>query len=334
MQARCFCGGRWSLLESRQAVQVCRGRRSIGSLLFGAKQEPIAPAERMPDDCCGTDAKRSLRLPTQGIELPEWADKVLAALFALGGLVPASIKVDEALQNGNARIEGLTNAETRDGVRLHVARPSGDSLGTLIVVHQFFGLRQREVDLCEELARRGFVAIAPDTFGGQTTGWVPRAISLVVPAVVSGKWGPHLAAVDSAVDYALALAPSTPSAGRACKVAICGFCFGGGLAVRYAQQEPAKVGACGVFYGKPLTEGARGLPPVYAVFGGKDSQFPPEQVDSFEALLASSAVVNEFRRYPDQAHAFVSGVEAVQEEGDARDAWEGWLAFCQSTRVS
>jgi hypothetical protein len=227
MQARCFCGGRWSLLESRQAVQVCRGRRSIGSLLFGAKQEPIAPAERMPDDCCGTDAKRSLRLPTQGIELPEWADKVLAALFALGGLVPASIKVDEALQNGNARIEGLTNAETRDGVRLHVARPSGDSLGTLIVVHQvsrlpghlppgaltawrvqcvpqkylrrlltgavcanraqFFGLRQREVDLCEELARRGFVAIAPDTFGGQTTGWVPRAISLVVPAVVSGK---------------------------------------------------------------------------------------------------------------------------------------------------
>jgi len=42
----------------------------------------------------------------------------------------------------------------------------------------------------------------------------------------------------------------------------------GGLAVRYAQQEPAKVGACGVFYGKPLTEGARGLPPVFAVFGG------------------------------------------------------------------
>ena len=43
------------------------------------------------------------------------------------------------------------------------------------------------------------------------------------------RWGPHLAAVDSAVDYALALAPSTPSAGRACKVAICGFCFGGAL---------------------------------------------------------------------------------------------------------
>ena len=63
---------------------------------------------------------------------------------------------------------------------------------------------------------------------------------------------------------------------------------------------------------------------------GKDSQFPPEQVDGFEVLLKENAVVNEFRRYPDQAHAFVSGVEAVQEEGDARDAWEGWIDFCQS----
>lgn len=29
----------------------------------------------------------------------------------------------------------------------------------------------RQVDLCDELARQGFVAVAPDTFGGQSTGW-------------------------------------------------------------------------------------------------------------------------------------------------------------------
>ncbi len=36
-------------------------------------------------------------------------------LFAVGGLLPTCIKVDEALQNGRARIESLTNAETSDG---------------------------------------------------------------------------------------------------------------------------------------------------------------------------------------------------------------------------
>ena len=68
---------------------------------------------------------------------------------------------------------------------------------------QFFGLREREVELCKELAQRGFIAIAPDTYGGQTTGFVPRAISLVLPAVIQGRWDQHLRAVDSAVAFAL-----------------------------------------------------------------------------------------------------------------------------------
>ena len=116
------------------------------------------------------------------------------------------------------------------------------------------------------------------------------------------------------------------------QVAICGFCFGGGVAVRYAQLQPQFVKACGVFYGKPISEGAEGLPPVYAVVGGKDSQFPPEMVDDFEVLLKASAVPSEFRRYPGMGHAFVRDVAAVKEEGsEAKDAWEGWLSFCRSS---
>ena len=68
---------------------------------------------------------------------------------------------------------------------------------------QFFGLRERKVELCKELAQRGFIAMAPDTYGGQATGFVPRAISLVLPAVIQGLWNQHLRAVDSAVAFAL-----------------------------------------------------------------------------------------------------------------------------------
>ena len=59
----------------------------------------------------------------------------------------------------------------------------------MILVHQFFGLRRREIDLCDALAAEGYVAVAPDTFEGASTGWVPRAISLVAKAGLAGKDG-------------------------------------------------------------------------------------------------------------------------------------------------
>ena len=83
-----------------------------------------------------------MRLPAQGIDLPGWMDRLLTFLFALGGLLPASIKIDEFLQNGRARIESLTNTETSDGVRVYVAHPDkalGAPLGVMLVIHQFFG---------------------------------------------------------------------------------------------------------------------------------------------------------------------------------------------------
>jgi dienelactone hydrolase len=38
------------------------------------------------------------------------------------------------------------------------------------------------------------------------------------------------------------------------RIAVAGFCLGGGAALRYAAAFPQDVAACGVFYGKPLEE--------------------------------------------------------------------------------
>ena len=66
---------------------------------------------------------------------------------------------------------------------------------------------------------------------------------------------------------------------------------------------------------------------VCEVFGNKDGQFPPDVVDKFEMELERCGVQTEFRRYSNQGHAFVRDRDAVRS-GDAKDAWEGWLAFC------
>lgn len=47
------------------------------------------------------------------------------------------------------------------------------------------------MDLCDELARQGFIAVAPDTFGGQCTSWVPRALAVAFPRAfkAGATWG-------------------------------------------------------------------------------------------------------------------------------------------------
>ena len=136
----------------------------------------------------------------------------LAALVKLlAGSVAAvmsTVAFDEFLDRDGQRVRDLTNCETPEGVRMYVAEPpspspppppgiepatsnpgAGTGAPAVIVVHQFFGLRQREIDLCDELAARGYVAIAPDTFEGKSTQWIPRAITLVADTILAAEWG-------------------------------------------------------------------------------------------------------------------------------------------------
>ena len=50
---------------------------------------------------------------------------------------------------------------------------------------------QQEAGLCDDLAERGYVAVAPDTFDGAATSWIPRALVLAYPRVLAADatWG-------------------------------------------------------------------------------------------------------------------------------------------------
>jgi carboxymethylenebutenolidase len=53
--------------------------------------------------------------------------------------------------------------------RAYVAEPQDQPRGRVLVVHDAFGLLSHVRFLCEELASKGFVALAPDLFGGTST---------------------------------------------------------------------------------------------------------------------------------------------------------------------
>ena len=233
--------------------------------------------------------------PSEGT--PEFLPYLAAAIAA----VPLSIPIDASLQNGYQRIESIANTVIEDDegkVFAYIARPAETAATTekrpmVVLIHQFFGLKRRDTELCDELARLGYVAVAPDCFQGNTTSVIPRAISFVADAAFNDNWILPLKDMRRIISYMEREGNADTK-----RIVVTGFCFGGGLAIRYAQTFPEHVKGCGVFYGKPVKNLLQLYCDVYGVFGDKDRQFPPQMVNEFESLLTSSGITNEIRRYP------------------------------------
>ncbi|KAI8473047.1 MAG: dienelactone hydrolase family-domain-containing protein [Monoraphidium minutum] len=327
-------------------------RRDVGRGLTGASPAAVISPRR----CIAPPAQVSAPPRHASQSAPRWgaatagcpcnaaprprASQAATAAVVAGALlaaVPASIAIDAAIDRATDRVGRVANTATPGGTRLYVARPQGappqdKGWPALVLVHQIFGLQPREAGLCDDLAASGFVAAAPDTFGGAATHWIPRALAVAYPRALKAgaTWG-----VDEVAD-AVEWLKQQPGVDPG-RVAVAGFCYGGASALRCAAAHPAGAAAVGVFYGRPLAGdgaagGYRGLAgagvPVYAVFGGRDSQFSPAAVDAFEAELAAAGVACEFKRYPSQGHAFIADVEATRRPGsDSADAWGGFLDF-------
>ncbi len=175
---------------------------------------------------------------------------ILIVLAVLILLIPLSIFVDSLL--GADRLDKLVNT-TIPGVnggpdvRAYVARPQGEGpFPTVIMIHEFYGLRESIIGKADLLAQEGYLVIAPDTFRGATTSWIPRAIY----QVVSTK--PEDVNADLDLIYAWLETQSDMDANR---IAIAGFCYGGRTSLVYSLHNN-KLAATVIFYGSPETDPA------------------------------------------------------------------------------
>jgi carboxymethylenebutenolidase len=257
--------------------------------------------------------------------------KVLIAagiiLLALVLILAGSVAVDALL--GRNRVEQLTNTTIAgpDGqeIRAYVARPDapGDYPG-VVMIHEFFGLRPDIVEKAEALADEGYVVVAPDTYRGKTTGWVPRAIFLRVTLPMERVVGD----LDATFDW-LASQPDVDPA----SIVVMGFCYGGDAALQYSLAHPKPAGT-GIFYGSLVTDPAQlqRLPgPVLGIFGAEDASIPLAEVDAFQVALDAARIPNQITVYPGVGHAFVGGMDAIRAGGAAGAAWAEFLAWLEAT---
>lgn len=251
---------------------------------------------------------------------------ILSIGSAAVSTIPLSMAIDKYMQNGTSRIKTIANTEIVDEygeVYAYISRPSSSNISprpVVFLVHQFFGLRQRDTELCDELSRLGYVAVAPDCYQGNNTGLIPRAISLVSKAAYNDDFELPLRDFHRVVQYLKEQSWADMS-----NICICGFCFGGGVALRYANKYPENIKACGIFYGKPIKAIDKLQAKIYGVYGSQDRQFTPSMIDSFENLLRLKNIDVQIRRYEGQAHAFIEDLDCIKNGGDAGDAWSGWI---------
>lgn len=251
---------------------------------------------------------------------------LLAVLGAIFLFLPLSIAVDYAI--GGDRLADTTNtlvtgAKGGPDVRAYVARPDGEGpFPTVIMIHEFFGLNDSIIGRADLLAEQGYYVIAPDTFRGSTTSWIPRAIYLVMTAKPQE--------INSDLDSVYSWLESQPEVDSN-RIAILGFCYGGRTSLAYSLHNNG-LATTVIFYGSPETDPQvlKNLPgPVLGIFGGADQSISVESVQAFDEALTEANVPHQISIYDGQPHAFVQSAEGIKSGGAQGDAWNEMLEFLE-----
>lgn len=229
---------------------------------------------------------------------------------------------------GSGRVEAVSNTiipgfNGSPDVRAYVAKPQGSGpFPAVIMIHEFYGLNENITKKAEGLAEEGYLVIAPDTFRGSSTAWVPRAIFQVITN--------DAGQVNQDLDAVYQWLNSQPDV-DAERIAALGFCYGGRASLGYSLHNN-RLAATVIFYGSPVTDPQvlQSLPgPVLGVFGGADNSIPIEEVQAFDAALDQAGIPNEITSYEGQPHAFLTDMDSIRAGGAQGEAWAQMLAFLE-----
>ena len=203
----------------------------------------------------------------------------------------------------------MTELTASDGHKLDcwIEPEKGERRGGLVIVQEIFGVTDQLKNLAARYAEKGYEVAIPALFDRKEKGAV---IPFDTPArgreiMMESDLGESMADIDAAVQ---ALAANGG------KVAVMGFCWGGGLALRAAQKLDI---ACAVaFYGTRLQQYLDSplKAPLLAHFGKTDDHSPPEVIAEVQDYLPEI----EIHLY-DAGHAFANDARPAVYVADAAE---------------
>jgi carboxymethylenebutenolidase len=260
-------------------------------------------------------------------------------LIALGCiLVAQTICAEEIKDFGKDRLNSSPRhadwVELKAGdrtIKAFVVYPEAkNKTPAVIVVSEIFGLTDWVRSLCDELAENGVIAIAPDLHGGQKfedLDAARKATSALPKEQVKAD-------LDATADYALMKIPSCNGT-----LAVCGFCWGGGVTFSYANENP-KLKAAYSFYGTApdSSEKVKNIAcRVYGFYAENDERVNAT-IPKAEELMKAAGKKYEAVIYKGAGHGFMRSGEPSNpavREGDKKahdEAWVRWKGLLAELR--
>ncbi|HEX3420749.1 MAG TPA: dienelactone hydrolase family protein [Candidatus Udaeobacter sp.] len=208
-------------------------------------------------------------------------------------------------------------------VKAFVVYPeSKDKAPAVLVISEIFGLTDWVRSLCDQLAENGVIAVAPDLLTGQKFEDVDaarKAISALPQEHVKGD-------LDATSDYVLTKIPSCNGT-----LAVCGFCWGGGVTFAYANENP-KLKAAYSFYGVAAdsADKVKNIAcPVYGFYAENDERVDAT-VPKAEELMKAAGKKYEPVIYKGAGHGFMRSGEPTNpavREADRKARDETWVRW-------
>jgi carboxymethylenebutenolidase len=137
------------------------------------------------------------------------------------------------LHASDIHAEYVTFVSGHDTITAYLAYPERkDRAPAVVVIHEIFGMSDFVRQTVEQLARDGFVAIAPDLLSRR--GGTPASSDDARKLIASLNPDTVTQDLDATVAYVKRLKAARPD-----RVGVIGFCWGGGQSFRYATNNPS-----------------------------------------------------------------------------------------------
>jgi carboxymethylenebutenolidase len=219
-------------------------------------------------------------------------------LAMLGAVIGMALGLG-AFGRPDIHAEYVKYASGADTVTAYLAYPERpDPAPAVIVIHEIFGLSDFVRQTTEQLARDGFVAIAPDLLSRR--GGTPAAGDSARRLIGGLPPDSVTADLDATAAYL-----KTVRAARGDRIGVIGFCWGGGQSFRYATNNPS-LGAYVVCYGPGPDPAAvariraRGL----GVYGERDARINAS-LPAVDSMLRAAGKDYRHAIYPGVGHGFL-----------------------------
>lgn len=206
----------------------------------------------------------------------------------------------------------------KDTVKAYIAYPERPQPApAVIVIHEIFGISDFIRQTTEQLAKDGFVAIAPDLLSHR--GGTPASQDSARKLIVALNPDTITADLDATRAYLKTVKGARPD-----DIGVIGFCWGGGQSFRYATNAPA-LKAFVVCYGPSPnpTDMAKIRAKGLGVYGENDARIDAD-LPAAAAAMRSAGKDYPYRVYPGVGHGFLR----TREKPEVADsAWSAVIRF-------